>query len=474
MPKGQRKVAVIGAGITGIATAYYLQQVIKEKKLPIQVYLIERSHRLGGKIQTVRQDGFIIEKGPESFLTRKKSAARLAEHVGMGDKLVRSINGKTYVLINDKLHPIPSGAATGLPSKWKPFLLSNLFSISGKLRASADLILPRSKNRGDQSLGGFFKRRLGADVVENLIEPLVSGMYAGDIDQLSLLSTFPQYYEAEKRYRSLLLGMKKKAFTVPHENYEDKDSDDFLTLEEGLESLVEAIEKKLEPNSVIKGLKVDSIKKQLHKNDYIISLNNDEKLIVDSVVVTLPHYTLPTLFPEHPFFEPFRNVPATSVATVTMAFPEAAIKNKIDGIGFMVARSSDSTITSCTLTHKKWPHAVPKGKALLRCYVGRSGAETIVDLSDDEIEHIVLEDIKDTLGISTKPDFTIVSRWKNAMPQYTVGHSERLEELGRHIKSELPGIFIAGSSYFGTGIPDCIDQGEEAVKQVLDYLSKGE
>ena len=179
--------------------------------MPLDVLLVEASNRLGGKIQTVRRDGFIIERGPDSFLIRKKSIGILAKDLGIEDELVKNATGQAYILVNGKLHPIPGGSVMGIPTEIGPFLKTELFSLAGKLRAAGDFILPRSPIEGDQSLGSFFRRRLGGEVVENLIEPLLSGVYAGDIDHMSLQSTYPQFYEVEKKHRSLILGMKKTA-----------------------------------------------------------------------------------------------------------------------------------------------------------------------------------------------------------------------------------------------------------------------
>ena len=466
MAEDIKKVVVIGGGITGLTTAYYLQKQIAEQNLPLEVKLVEASHKLGGKIQTVHKDGFIIERGPDSFLERKKSAAKLANDVGLTSELVNNTAGKAYVLVNGTLHPMPEGSVMGIPTKMAPFLTTNLFSVQGKMRAAADFIMPRSKVKGDQSLGTFFRRRLGDEVVENLIEPLLSGIYAGDIDQLSLMSTFPQFHEVERDHRSLILGMKK---TTPSAPKNRKKKGIFLTLEGGLQSLVDAVEEQLTPGSVMKGTRVVSIEKN-SEADYQLELNNGESLHADSIVIALPHLALASLFPQHNYLSSYQQMPATSVATVAMAFDADEVGDVLDGTGFVVSRNTDYTITACTWTHKKWPHTTPDGKVLLRCYVGRAGEETVVDLSDAEIEQIVLEDLKRIMNIVAKPAFTIVSRWKNAMPQYTVGHKERVQEMKEKVESDLPGVFIVGSSFDGLGLPDCIDQGKAAVEKVLQYI----
>jgi protoporphyrinogen/coproporphyrinogen III oxidase len=467
----KQKVIIIGGGAAGLTAAYYLQKEVNEKNLPIEILLIEASHRLGGKMQTVVRDGFTIERGPDSFLARKTSMIRLAKEVGMEDQLVPNSTGKSYVLVNKKLYPMPGGSIMGIPTQVGPFMTTGLFSIPGKLRAAADFILPRSESGKDQSLGKFFRRRLGDEVVENLIEPLLSGIYAGDIDQMSLMATFPQFYEVEQKHRSLILGMKKTAPSQPKQPAAKTKSTKggFLTFKTGLQSFAEAIEAKLDPKTILKGHRVENITKI--NNKYEVYLNNGEMLVADSIIAATPHKVTQSMFSEFGFFEPLKSVPSTSVATVAMAFPAEAIKQDIDGTGFVVSRNNDYSITACTWTHKKWEHSTPKGKVLLRCYVGRAGDETIVDLSDDQIIKIVLDDLKKTMDITMSPEFSVVSRWKNAMPQYTVGHKQRMAAIMEGMKRELPGVFLAGASYGGVGVPDCIDQGEAAVEAVLDYLN---
>ncbi|GLB58818.1 protoporphyrinogen oxidase [Cytobacillus sp. NCCP-133] len=469
MQEERRKVVIIGGGITGLAAAYYLQKEAEEKGLHLDVKLVEASHRLGGKIQTIKRDGFVIEKGPDSFLARKQSASRLVREVGMEKELISNTSGKSYVLVRQKLYPMPGGSIMGIPTQIAPFITTGLFSPAAKARAAADFVLPRSNPAHDQSLGEFFRRRLGDEVVENLIEPLLSGIYAGDIDQLSLMATFPQFFQVEQKYRSLIMGMKKSTGSQPIESGHSKKKEGmFLTIKSGLQSLVDAVESKLEPGSVLKGHRVVSISK--NGRVYTINMNGRKELQADSIVMAAPHHTVNSIFTDWGLFGEFKGMPSTSVATVALAFPEEAIENDIDGTGFVVSRNSDYTITACTWTHKKWPHSTPKGKALLRCYVGRAGDEAVVDLSDDQMIKIVLDDLNKTMNITANPDFAYITRWKDSMPQYTVGHKERIERAKKQAKENLPGFFLAGSSFEGLGVPDCIDQGEKAVQSVLSYL----
>lgn len=460
-----KRVVVIGGGITGLTAAYRLQQNAKNH---VTVQLIEASDRLGGKIQSVRRNGFTIERGPDSFLARKESATRLARDVGLENELTPNGTGQSYILVNNKLHLMPSGSYMGIPTRIRPFLFSGLFSPLGKARAATDLIKASKPIEEDQSLGLFFRRRLGNQVVENLIEPLLSGIYAGSIDELSLQATFPHFYDLEQEHGSLIKGLRKTTSMKKRKKGEKKPSM-FRTLRGGLETLVDAIESKLEEGTVLKQTKVDHIERK--QNHYHIMLSDGTIMEADAIIMAVPHFATQRMLSQYEFLEPFKETNATSVANVAMAFDESAIKKDIDGTGFVVSRNSDFRITACTWTHKKWPHSTPEGKVLLRCYVGKPTDQEVVDYSDDEIVEIALKDLNRTMNITEKPEFSIVTRWRDSMPQYKVGHKDRLNEIEEQMKTELPGVYLAGGSYRGIGLPDCIDQGEASVEKVLSYIS---
>ncbi|MBP1947308.1 protoporphyrinogen oxidase [Virgibacillus litoralis] len=461
-----KKIVIVGGGITGLTAAYYLQKEIKENNLPYEIKLVEASDRLGGKIKTVRQDGYTIERGPDSFLSRKQPAVKLAEELGMTDQLVRNGTGQSYILVNNKLHKMPKGAFMGIPVRVRPFLFSGIFSPKGKLRAGMDFVIPKSKKGSDQSLGGFFRRRFGNELVENLIEPLLSGIYAGNIDDMSLMATFPNFYQLEQKHRSLIKGLQK---TTPKKKKSiGKKPGMFFSFINGFESLIHTLEKTLEDVVVSLNTAVDHVEKK--DQGYHLLLSSGEVYKADAIVMATPHYTLPKMFSQYDMFNEFHDIPATSVANVALAFDQSAIKKDIDGTGFVVSRNSDFRITACTWTHKKWPQSTPEGKALLRCYVGRPTDQSVVDLSDEEIIEIVLNDLNKTMNITQKPEFSVITRWQNAMPQYTVGHKERIANVRDEASRELPGLFLSGSSYEGIGVPDCIGQGERAVADVLEYL----
>ncbi|HSI66743.1 MAG TPA: protoporphyrinogen oxidase [Planococcus sp. (in: firmicutes)] len=462
-----RKIVIVGGGITGLSAAYHLQKQSKKRQIPIDLTVIEATHRMGGAIQTVRKDGFVIERGPDSFLSLERSVDGLAESLGIQDRLLTSTPGQTYVVVEDQLHKIPSDFILGVPTAYRSFLTADVISWSGKVRAAGDILLPKASGTGDIGLGKFMRRRFGNELVENLIEPLLSGIYAGDIDKISLQAAFPLYYEVEREHRSLILGLKK----LHRENHPSAVSiadvaGRFQSFQNGLETLVKALEADLADCDLLKGVKVQSFKRA--GDGLILSLNNDSTVIADEVVFALPHSKAQTIFKPHGLLEDLKEMPATSVATVVMAFPEEALDLPAEGSGFSVSRNSDCVITACTWLHKKWPFMAPPGKALLKCNIGRVGDEAVVDLSDKEIEKIVLTDLKKLISIEGEPLFTIVSRFKETMPQYFVGHHERISKAQGAVEEAFPMIQLIGCSYRGSSIPECIAQGEKAAERIFN------
>ncbi|EGK13895.1 protoporphyrinogen oxidase [Desmospora sp. 8437] len=460
------RIAVVGGGITGLSAAFYLQREAEMHSLPLDLALIEGEERLGGKVKTERIDGFVMETGPDSFLERKTSAKQLALDLGLKEELVRNRTGQSFILHQGRLLPMPEGAVMGIPTRLTPFLKTGLFSASGKLRAAQDLILPKKKEEKDVSVGSFFRRRLGDEIVDHLIEPLLSGIYAGDLDRLSLEATFPHFAQMEQDHRSLILATMKNR--PPHKT-NGRPRGQFLTLKRGLESLVEAIQAKLPEETVITGNPVQRIIKEA--NRYLLVLRSGRVIQADAVIMAVPFpvmkHLLPTAgeLPEHP-----NPVSPTSVATVILGYDREALPEGLDGTGFVIPRKEETTITACTWTHKKWPHTTPEGKALIRCYVGRFGNDTIVEETDPRILDRVRSDLRKIQGIEATPTFTHITRWREAMPQYTVGHTDWLKRLEETCRHQLPGFFPVGASYGGIGIPDCIDQGKQSVQDTLHYL----
>lgn len=461
-------VTIVGGGITGLTAAFYLQREIEAKRLPIRFQLIEEQDRLGGKIKTWRHEGFVIELGPDSFLERKTSAGELAADLGLADELVRNSTGQAYIWHKDRLMAIPEGAVMGVPTRLMPFVTTDLISWPGKIRAALDLILPASKGNEDISVGEFFRRRLGDEVIDNLIQPLLSGVYSGDLDNLSLLASFPQFAQMEKQHRSLILAMKHSR---PQAKAQGKPKGIFLTLANGLQSLVEGIEKSLPSEVLQKNSGIAKLEKQPN-GKYTLVLKNGQVIETDAVLFTVPHAV------SEPLLSPYASVPALPtakphmVATIAMAFPESGIELGMEGTGFIVPRHSGATITACTWAHRKWPHMAPPNKALLRSFVGRATEQSFMQMSDEEILEVVLRDLRKIMTIRQQPEFYSVTRLQNAIP-YVVGHQAWVKDVKQKLQTNLPGVLVAGASYDGVGVPDCIAQGKKAVSELIASVQPG-
>lgn len=463
-----RTIAVVGGGITGLSAAYYLQQTIRKQGLDYEVKLIEASHRLGGKIKTLKQDGYTIERGPDSLLARKPAIMKLIDELDLRDKMVRNHTGQSFILINNKLYNMPTGAFMGVPKQISTFFTLNAVSMTGKLRALGDLVKPRSKMGTDQSLGAFMRYRFGDELVDKIIDPLLSGIYSGDLDQMSLMATFPNFYELEQKYGSLIKGLKETLPKPKNKKGAKKRAGMFVSFRDGLETIIHKLSDELEENTVLLNTAVDHIEK---KDDvYHLLLGDGEVLKANAIVLATQHDAVPRMFSQYKFFNILNTIPITSSANVVLGFDQKDIKKDIDGTGFLVSKTSKVNITACTWTHKKWPTTTPEGKALIRCYVGRPDTPEIVDLPDEELIDIVRKDLKKTMKLKAKPEFHVVTRWKNARPQYNVGHVEKMDTIRKYTNEHLPGVFLAGSSYEGAGIPDCVAQGEKAAENVISFL----
>ncbi|QKI08306.1 protoporphyrinogen oxidase [Staphylococcus warneri] len=462
-----KNVAIIGAGITGLTSAYYM----KKQNPHLNVTIYEATNRPGGKIQTYRKDGYTIELGPESYLGRKTIMTDIANEIGLGNDLITNTTGQSYIYAKNKLYPIPGGSIMGIPTDIKPFIKTKLISPLGKLRAGLDLFKKPIEIEDDISVGDFFRQRLGDEVLENLIEPLMGGIYGTNIDDLSLMSTFPNFKEKEEAFGSLIKGMKdeKEQRIKQRQLYPGVPKGQFKQFNHGLSSFIEALEKAVKNQGVdIKyNTKVEDI--IVSQRDYQVVVDGKNE-VYDGVLVTTPQQVFMQWFNHDPAFDYFNTMDSTTVATVVLAFDEKDIENTYDGTGFVIARTSNTDITACTWTSKKWPFTTPEGKVLIRAYVGKPGDTVVDDHTDEEIVSIVRRDLKQMMTFKGDPEFTIVNRLPKSMPQYHVGHIKQIRKIQEHIKRTYPRLKITGAPFEAVGLPDCIQQGHNAVDEMLEEL----
>ncbi|WP_278925379.1 protoporphyrinogen oxidase [Staphylococcus auricularis] len=462
-----KEIAIIGAGITGLSSAYFL----KKQHPDYDVTIYEKNGRAGGKVQTYQTEGYTIELGPESYLGRKTIMTDVAKDIGLGDQLITNQTGQSYIFAKNRLYPIPGGSIMGIPTSIRPFLKTQLISFKGKLIAGLDLVKKTTPLNEDISVGDFFRHRLGDEVLENLIEPLMGGIYGTDIDHLSLQSTFPEFKQREEQFGSLIKGMKfeKEQRQKRKQLYPGAPKGQFKQFTNGLSSFIEVLAKYVQQQGV-------EIKYNTAVKDIIVAQRNyeilteDEHVDYDGVIITTPHQAIVQWFGDDPAFDYFKEMGATTVATVVLAFDEKNIVNNYDGTGFVIARTSNTNITACTWTSKKWPFTAPEGKVLLRAYVGKPDDTVVQDHTDEEIVSLVRKDLSQMMTIKGNPDFSIVNRLPNSMPQYHVGHMDRIREIQHHVKENYPRLKMTGASFEAVGLPDCIQQAKDTVEALIEEL----
>ncbi len=465
------KLTIIGGGIAGLSAAYYATRTTQYD----QITIIESDSRWGGKITTDRvsfdddADAFIIEGGPDTFLATKPWGVALCKELGLGERLHGTNPNKknTYVLNKGRLLPLPEGLAMMIPSDVPSILRSRLISWFGKTRMGLDFLLPAKNVNGDETLGAFVSRRLGREAYENLIEPLMSGIYAGDGDQLSLASTFPYLRDLETKYGSLARGalnMRKQSNGKAVQGSRSA----FLTPTTGLAEIVEALVEHLSSHNVDLRLntRVNSISRNTQHGTWNVKLDT-ETLDTDALILATPAFVSAQLLAS---FDPelgaaLQSIPYASTATVSLAYRLSDIPRDLDGYGYVIPRREGRKALACTWTSTKFPHRAPEEYALIRVFVGRAGQD--IPWDESELIELAKEELNLTLGITAEPLLSRVFLWDKAMPQYNLGHPEILKRIDTALEKH-PGLALAGNGYRGIGIPDCIHSGELAVDKILE------
>jgi len=460
-----KRIAVIGGGISGLSAAFSLEQN-RRAGAPIQYVLYESSPRLGGVLLTERVDGFVIEAGPDSFLTEKQYAADLCRRVGLADQLITSNDAerKTYILVKGKLVAIPEGLMFMVPTKILPTVFSPLFSLGTKLRVARECFQARRKADLDETVAAFFERHYGREMVERVADPLLSGIYGGEASQLSVRAVLPRFVELESTHGSLgraMLASRRKAESTPARPL-------FTSLKSGMQQMVDAIVNDLLPATARLNTRVDAIHRR--EVDWLVSAGAKSDTF-DAVVVAIPAQAAARLLqansPE--LASELASIHYGSSVTVALGYDQEVRSYLPPGFGFLVARSEGKSLLATTFVHQKFPYRAPEGQALIRCFLGGTSNEDILQISEKEIVQIVRNELREILGIHAAPLLSRVYRWKSSMAQYEVGHLERLERI-KNLRNQLPGLALAGNGYDGIGVPDCVRSGMSAVLHVFASL----
>ena len=469
------RIVVIGGGIAGLAAAHRLLELRNAQASELEILLLEASHRLGGWIGTERFRDFLIEAGPDSFISEKPWALRLCERLELGARLIstQAAHQKIYVVHKGKLEPLPEGFFLMAPTQLASFVRTPLFSWRGKLRIAAELLMPRGNANIDESLGAFVRRRFGREALERIVQPLLGGIYAADPEKLSLTSTMPRFKEMEKSQRSIIWAMwsEQRRRSRKRERGSGARWSLFVTLAGGMQEMVDAIARRLPQASARFNTAAQSIFPSNGKQKWHIATSTDEKLEADGIILATPAFQtaqiLASAVPEAA--QELSGIAYASSATLSLAYRNRDFPRMPDSFGFVVPAIESRKIMACTFSSLKYPGRAPEGHVLLRAFVGGSLQPDLLHDNDAALERNVRAEISSLLGVDAEPLLVRIQHHRNAMPQYHVGHQARIQRIEAAVAKHAT-LALAGSAYQGVGIADCVRTGEEAAEKLTKQI----
>lgn len=455
-----KRVAVIGGGISGLSAAFYLERM-RQAGAPIDYTLFESSPRLGGVIRTERIDDFLIEAGPDSFLTAKPWAANLARDAGIGDQLLPSNDKrrKTYVLHRGRLVPLPDGLQMMVPTKAWPIAATPLLSLATKMKMLAEYLAPPPRLPGDadESVATFVSRHFGEETVTRFAAPLLAGIYGGSAERLSVRAALPSMVALEAKHHSLVRG----ALRVMAEREPKQESPLFTSFRGGMQQFCEAVAAKIDSARICLDSRASGI--QRSAEGWQVTTSTAHRF--DRVIIALPAHSAATVVSSIPELSMLlSSIPYQDSLTVALAYSCEKLRRCTTlppGFGFLVPKGENRKIIACTFVHNKFDSRTGDDHVLLRCFLN-SG----LDRSDAELLANVESELAAILGIKAPTEFGRVYRWPKAMPQYEVGHLDKVRAIDESLKA-LPGLQLIGNAYRGLGIPDCVREGKLAAERVL-------
>jgi protoporphyrinogen/coproporphyrinogen III oxidase len=471
----RRRIVIVGGGIAGLAAAHRLLELRNAQSLDLEILLLEASNRLGGCIATERAGDFLIEAGPDSFISEKPWALRLCERLGLASRLVstQAAHQKIYVVHNGKLVPLPEGFLLLAPTRLTPFLQTPLFSWRGKLRMAAELFVPRGELNNDESLGAFVRRRLGSEALERVAQPLLGGIYAADPDKLSLIATMPRFKEMEKSRRSIILAMwsEQRRRARKREGGSGARWSLFVTLAGGMQEMIDAIAQRLPQGSARLDTAVTNIFPGNGQQKCRLAIGTSEILETDGIILATPAFhtaqMLVSAAPEAA--KELSGIAYASSATISLAYRNRDFPRMPDSFGFVVPATESRKIMACTFSSLKYPGRAPEDHVLLRAFVGGSLQPDLLDDNDATLERNVRAEIGSLLGVNAEPLLVRLQHHRNSMPQYHIGHQARIQRIESALESH-GNLALAGSAYHGVGISDCVRSGEQAAEKLFQQI----
>jgi oxygen-dependent protoporphyrinogen oxidase len=467
-----RRIAIIGGGISGLSAAFQLEKA-RAAGADVEYTLFESAQRLGGSMYSDRIAGCLVEAGPDSFLTEKPWAAALCKELGLGDQLIGSNDSqrKTYIVVKGRLVVMPDGLMFMVPTKILPTALSPLFSWGTKFRMAQELLHPPRPMHTDETVAELVERHFGAEVVDRLADPLLSGVYGGDAGKLSARAVLPRFVEMEEKYGSLSRGMLASHNKMKHAASAQPPRPLFTSLKEGMQQLVDAVTARLDPGSIRLRTRIRAIYQEGRSWRVAIDMDGNERY--GAVILATPANIAGILLEgvDGELAEDLSGITYSSSVTVTLGYHMDQLQGLPEGFGFLVPRSEGTRMLACTFVHNKFPHRAPEDKGILRCFLGGARDEPVLGLTDDEMLETIRRELKSIVGLDARPLFARVYRWRGAMAQYEPGHIARVARIEGKIAA-IPGLAIAGNAFHGIGVPDCVRSGTEAANSVAQVATE--
>lgn len=458
----EAQVAVVGGGISGLSTAYWLAA-----EHGVDVVVLEATEHLGGKVSTQPLAGLPVDTGPDAFLSRGPDLAELVSRLGLADDVVPPRSGGAFIWSRGRLRPIPQGGAFGIPDRVLPLLRSRLLSPAGVLRAGIDFVRPRTPLGDDPTVAQVVRPRLGSEVVERIVQPLLGGVHAGSVDRLSARSTVPDVVGLARSDRSLVLALRRRSAAAPKPT--GPPAPPLVSLRGGLSGLVHAVVSAIGVARVHTGVAVTALRRvdgRWHLE------TSGPSVIAQQVVMAAPAYASAELLTglDAGLAHELRSIEYVDVATVTLALPRAEVGERV-GTGFLVPPVEGALLVGCTWLTSKWPHLADAATdtVLLRCMVGRDGDDRWTTMDDDSLVAAVRADLTRIMGLTATPTATLVQRWPRAIPQYVVGHADRLEGLDLLVPN---GMHLTGAAYRGSGLAACVASARRTATTVAADLTR--
>ena len=458
---------MVGAGISGLAAAHRITELAPACDLAV----LEKATRLGGVLSTLHQSGFQVEQSADNFITTVPWGVALCRRLGLADQLIQTnpAHRETYVVRSGRLHKLPDGFLMMAPTRMWPLAVTPILSPLGKLRAALEYFLPPRREAGDESMAAFVRRRLGREVFDRLVEPLVSAVYAADMEKLSVEATLSQFREMEREHGSLIRAMRRRMAAQPkgHAAQSGARYSMFVTLRDGLSSLVEALGARLTPGAARLHTPVEQIERR--GNEWLLCLGGGRIAACDAVILATPSHVAARLLGrvDAELAARLGSIEHSGTAIVSAGYAREQIAHCLDGAGVVVPAVENSPILACSFSSQKYAHRAPEGHVLLRIFAGGARWPELAEMEDARLCPLVLGALSRLLGIRGEPHYLSVAHWPGTMPQYHIGHKDLVAWIEDRV-AQLPGLQLAGNAYHGVGIPHCIHSGEQAAERLLN------